>query len=128
MRIQRPIHNRTGGTSVMTAVMYPFTDQELKRLAAYRAAVAAGFYSEWPATAGRTGRSGGAGRGRAGRAGSKRSDTRLLARLLRPSAGSGRAGGAVPDYPFSETELHRLEACRAAVAQGYYSEELSTTS
>jgi hypothetical protein len=107
----------------MTAVIYPFTDQELKRLAAYRAAVAAGFYSEWPATAGRAGRSDGVGRGRAGRAGSRRSDTRLLARLLRPPTASG---GSVPEYPFTEAELRRLETCRSAVAAGYYSEELST--
>ena len=31
-----------------TTTTYPFTDQELRRLASYRAAVAAGFYTDWP--------------------------------------------------------------------------------
>jgi hypothetical protein len=33
---------------MMTTTTYPFTDQELQRLASYRAAVAAGFYTDWP--------------------------------------------------------------------------------
>ncbi|HYY88600.1 MAG TPA: hypothetical protein VFA49_07385 [Chloroflexota bacterium] len=86
-----------------TTTTYPFTDQELRRLASYRAAVAAGFYTEWP-------------RGAQTR---RRTDVRLLARLLRPTGGVG-----VPEYPFSEMELARLEACRAAVAAGYYSDEV----
>jgi hypothetical protein len=87
----------------MTATTYTFTDQERTRLASYRAAVAAGFYAEFP-----------------GRA--RRTDLRLLQRLLQP-----RPGGSprVPEYPFTDAELERLEACRAAVAHGYYSEELA---
>ena len=36
---------------MMTTTTYPFTDQELERLASYRAAVAAGFYTDWPRAA-----------------------------------------------------------------------------
>jgi hypothetical protein len=88
----------------MTATTYPFTAQELSRLGSYRAAVAAGFYSEFPARA-------------------RRTDTRLLQRLLQP-----RPEGVpdVPEYPFSPAELERLETCRAAVAHGYYSDDLAT--
>ena len=86
----------------MTAI-YTFSAQERVRLGTYRAAVAAGFYSEFVP----------------GRA--RRTDTRLLQRLL-----YSRPQGApnVPEYPFSESEIQRLEACRAAIAHGYYSDEL----
>lgn len=77
------------------AATHTFSPQERQRLETYRAAVGAGFYSEFP---GRT----------------HRTDVRLLQRLLRPRPG-------VPEYPFSEAELARLTACRAAVEHGYFS-------
>ena len=85
-----------------TTTPYPFTDQEVRRLASYRAAVAAGFYTEWPRASDRA---------------RHRTSRRLLARLLRDTGGA-----RVTEYPFSEAELGRLVACRAAVAAGYYSE------
>ena len=78
----------------MTAT-YTFSSREQQRLATYRAAVGAGFYSEFPRR-------------------SHRTDARLLQRLL-------HASPSVPDYPFSEAELQRLTACRAAVEHGYFS-------
>jgi hypothetical protein len=72
-----------------------FTTQELQRLAAYRAAVAAGFYTDWDGSAGST-------------------DTEVLAWL-------GAAESAA--YPFTAEERQRLERCRAAVASGAYSDE-----
>jgi hypothetical protein len=79
-----------------TTSSYIFSTQERQRLASYRAAVRAGFYSEFP------------GRRR-------RTDVHLMQRLLRPRPGA-------PEYPFSEPELERLAACRAAVARGFYSD------
>ena len=96
----------------MTATdTYTFSAQEQARLASYRAAVRAGFYSEFPS-----------GRPR-------RTSVRLLQRLLRPAPASGAGGGSGSDgveyaYPFTAAERRRLEACRAAVAGGYYSDEL----
>ena len=75
-----------------------FTNSELARLAIYRAAVAAGFYTDWDGSATST-------------------DTEALAWLASPGAGS--AG-----YPFTPAELAKLEGCKAAIAAGYYSEEL----
>jgi hypothetical protein len=75
-----------------------FTTHELERLAAYRAAVAAGFYTDWDGTASDT-------------------DAEALAWLQRP----GAAGDA---YPFTPSEVERLEHYRAAVAAGYYAEDL----
>ena len=87
----------------MTATTYPFSPQERLRLGSYRAAVAAGFYTEFPSRA-------------------RRTDSRLLQRLLHP-----RSDGepSVPEYPFTQAELHRLAACRAAIAHGYYSDDRS---
>lgn len=76
-----------------------FTTQELARLAAYKAAVAAGFYTDWDGSASST-------------------DTEALAWLRRPSA-HGEEG-----YPFTSVELERLEHYRGAVAAGYYAEDL----
>jgi hypothetical protein len=75
-----------------------FTNDELTRLAAYRAAVAAGFYTDWDGTA-------------------SEPDVEVLAWLAhaRESAGG---------YPFTPDELVRLEHCRDAVAARYYSEDL----
>jgi hypothetical protein len=79
-----------------------FTSQGLERLAAYRAAVAAGFYTDWDGSASST-------------------DAETLAWLLRPSAvGAG--------YPFTPAEAERLEHYRGAVAAGYYGEDLPLTS
>jgi hypothetical protein len=85
----------------MTATTYPFSAQEWRRLGTYRAAVAAGFYSEFPGPA-------------------RRTSARLLQRLLHPPAGEP----GVPEYPFTEAELQHLAACRAAIAHGYYSDEV----
>ncbi|MDQ3811642.1 MAG: hypothetical protein M3336_15280 [Chloroflexota bacterium] len=74
------------------------TSAERARLAAYRAAVAAGFYTDWDGTATTT-------------------DTEALAGLGRPVV-------QVSEYPFTSAELARLTACRAAIAAGYYSEDL----
>jgi hypothetical protein len=79
-----------------------FTKPELERLAAYRAAVVAGFYSDWDGTATTT-------------------DTEVLAWLR--SAEAAPASG-VEAYPFTVDERQRLERCRAAVAGGYYSDDL----
>ena len=83
----------------MTATTYPFSARERQRLGSYRAAVAAGFYSEFP---GHT----------------RRTSARLLQRLLNPPEGEP----SVPEYPFTQADLDRLTACRAAIAHGYYSD------
>jgi len=70
-----------------------FTTPELERLAAYRAAVAAGFYTDWDGSTVTT-------------------DIDVLAGLA--------ANGA---YPFTAEERQRLERCRAAVADGVYSDD-----
>ena len=77
-----------------------FTTQELQRLAAYRAAVAAGFYTDWDGSAEST-------------------DTEVLA-WLRASANEPNDAAA---YPFTDAERVRLERCRAAVAAGYYRDD-----
>jgi hypothetical protein len=74
-----------------------FTAEELRRLAAYRAAVAADFYTDWDGSASST-------------------DSAMLAWLLQPRVTVG--------YPFTPAELARLEHYRAAVAAGYYTEDL----
>ncbi len=77
-----------------------FTQQELDRLAAYRAAVMAGFYTDWDGTA-------------------EAPDTESLAWL---AADGGLAETAA--YPFTLEERQRLEGCRTAVANGRYTDEL----
>ena len=79
-----------------------FTTQERARLEAYRAAMAAGFYTDWDGSATTT-------------------DTEVLA-WLRPMAGAAPAAEA--GYPFTPEERQRLERCRQAVAAGYYSEDV----
>ena len=74
-----------------------FTTPELERLAAYRAAVAAGFYTDWDGSAAVT-------------------DTELLAWLRGP--------GDAQAYPFTAQERLRLERTREAVASGLYSDNL----
>jgi hypothetical protein len=76
-----------------------FTSSELARLEMYRAAVTAGFYSDWDGSATTT-------------------DTQALAWLTRPR----ECGDA---YPFTPDELVRLERARAAVAAGYYREDVA---
>jgi hypothetical protein len=78
---------------------FTFTKPELERLAAYRAAVAAGFYTDWDGSAEST-------------------DTEVLAWL-------GVADGlaATGAYPFTADERQRLERCRAAVASGAYRDD-----
>jgi hypothetical protein len=70
-----------------------FTTQELERLAAYRAAVAAGFYTDWDGTATVT-------------------DTDVLAWLLRADAPVD--GDA---HPFTAEEREHLERLKAAIAE-----------
>jgi hypothetical protein len=72
-----------------------FTIQELARLASYRRAVEAGFYTDWDGSAAST-------------------DARLLARLQR-SANSR--------YPFTARERQRLKQLRDKVAAGTYAED-----
>ncbi len=69
-----------------------FTTQELERLAAYRAAVAAGFYTDWDGTAQST-------------------DGDMLAWLQRSD---GALDGDA--YPFTAEERQNLERLKAAVA------------
>jgi len=76
-----------------------FTKRELERLTAYRAAVAAGFYTDWDGTA-------------------ETADTDVLAWL-----GDDDGPPAATAYPFTAAERERLERCRAAVAGGYYSDD-----
>jgi hypothetical protein len=76
-----------------------FTTQELERLAAYRAAVVAGFYTDWDGSA-------------------EAPDTEVLAWL----GGGGAAGAAA--YPFTAEERQRLERCRTAFASGAYSDDV----
>jgi hypothetical protein len=79
-----------------------FTSSELARLQAYRAAVAAGFYTDWDGTTTST-------------------DTEALAWLQQPGLGA-------PEFPFTRAELARLEGCRDAIAAGYYSEDMASPS
>ena len=76
-----------------------FTTEALARLAAYRAAVTAGFYTDWDGSASTT-------------------DTEALAWVHDSTAHPG-------GYPFTVAELARLERTRQAVAAGYYSEDLA---
>ena len=75
-----------------------FTSSELARLETYRAAVAAGFYSDWDGSAMTT-------------------DTHVLAWLHQQRETSEA-------YPFTPDELIRLEQARAPVAAGYYREDV----
>src|SRR5579859_6022887 len=75
-----------------------FTNPELARLAAYRAAVAAGFYTDWDGSTAST-------------------DTAVLAWLRAPDGSAERAS-----YPFTAEEWQRLERCKEAVARGAYSD------
>jgi hypothetical protein len=76
-----------------------FTDPELARLAIYKAAVEAGFYTDWDGSTARTNRG-------------------LLVHLLRPHA------SAPVEYPFTPDEQRRLERYRAAVQAGVYADDL----
>jgi hypothetical protein len=80
-----------------------FTNQQLARLAVYKAAVVARFYTDWDGSGEST-------------------DTDVLAWL--PAVDEAADGGA---YPFTIEERQSLEHVRAAVAAGYYSDELPPT-
>jgi hypothetical protein len=82
--------------TVVDAGSSTFTTTELTRLAAYRAAVAAGFYTDWDGSATST-------------------DVEALAWLA-------TAADALSGYPFTPHELAQLERGRAAVQAGYYSD------
>ena len=86
---------------LVDSVYSTFTNPELARLTAYRAAVAAGFYTDWDGSAEST-------------------DTEALAWLR---VGGGAAEPAT--YPFTAEERQRLERCKAAVARGTYSDQLA---
>lgn len=73
-----------------------FTTTELARLAAYRAAVAAGFYSDWDGSAART-------------------DTEFLAWLPGPGAES---------YPFTSDERLGLEQLRERLKAGTFADDV----
>jgi hypothetical protein len=73
-----------------------FTTQEIARLAAYRAAVEAGFYTDWDGSATET-------------------DTETLAWLY-----NAESGGA---YRFSAQERAHLEQMRMELEQGGYAED-----
>ena len=76
-----------------------FTTPELTRLAAYRAAVAAGFYSDWDGSATCT-------------------DTQVLALLLHADGTSDRG-----EYPFTREEREHLVQVREKLAAGGYAED-----
>jgi len=76
-----------------------FTTQELARLVAYRAAVAAGFYTDWDGSAGST-------------------DVDVLAGL---HPGDGTSDGEA--YPFTPEERQRLQQYRAAFAEGGFADD-----
>ena len=72
-----------------------FTTTEFARLAAYRAAVAAGFFSDWDGSAART-------------------DTEVLAWLSR---------GDAQAYPFTREERLALERVRTRLAEGDFADD-----
>jgi hypothetical protein len=79
-----------------------FTNKELERLVAYRAAVAAGFYTDQDGS-------------------TEGPDLTMLA-WLRPAAGAGVDGES---YPFTSEERQRLCDCKAAIADGRYSDDVA---
>ena len=88
-----------------------FTSDERARLRSYRRAIRAGFYSDWDGSASTT-------------------DKEMLAWLVTGTRDSGPPPpeDEVPPFPFTPSEVARLERCRAMVNGGYYSENLGTAS
>jgi len=78
-----------------------FTTRELVRLSAYRAAVVAGFYTDWDGSAAST-------------------DTGALAWL---GPAGGNAGDAADGYAFSAEERKHLAALRDSVAAGGFADD-----
>jgi hypothetical protein len=78
-----------------------FTTRELERLAVYRAAVRAGFYSDWDGSA-------------------SAPDAQVLGDVLAPRNDDARTAG----FPFTTDEQQRLEACRVALESGQYVDDL----
>lgn len=76
-----------------------FTTAQWQRLEAYRAAVAAGFYTDWDGT-------------------TQHTDTRLLEWLRAADERQQRAA-----FPFTRAERRHLEQCRAAFRSGRYAED-----
>ena len=80
-----------------------FTPAEVARLAVYRAAVAAGFYTDWglddrPLTGARS--------------------------LSQPPPGHDSASWVLLPYPFTAQELARLDTYRRAVQAGIYTDRM----
>jgi hypothetical protein len=83
-----------------TTSTFSLTPQELRRLAVYRAAVAAGFYTDWDGSA-------------------QELDTDALAWLHRQE---GVVEGEA--FPFTPDERQHLETCRAALEAGQYADDV----
>jgi hypothetical protein len=79
---------------------YAFTPAEMTRLATYKAAVAAGFYTD--------------------------ALSPEAAHVERHQADEALDAPAAPAYPFTPAELARLAAYRLAVEAGFYSEAVRT--
>ena len=84
-----------------------FTNDERARLRSYRRAIRAGFYSDWDGSASAT-------------------DTETLAWLTAEHERPPEDEDKVEPFPFTPSEVARLERCRAMVNGGYYSENLGT--
>ncbi len=78
-----------------------FTTLELARLATYRAAIEAGFFTDWDGSAASP-------------------DTTVLAWLPRNGDASDGEGGG---YPFTTEERQHLEALRARIGEGAYADD-----
>ena len=90
-----------------TTSLSTFTNDERARLRSYRRAIRAGFYSDWDGSASTT-------------------DSEMLAWLAaRPERPPEEELEPEP-FPFTPSEVARLERCRAMVIGGYYSENLGT--
>ena len=91
-----PLHSPDSDDSLP----YAFTPRELARLATYRAAIQAGFFSDWGVTVG-----------------DARKDLRVNVNLVEDQARLRSV--------FTPRELTRLAAYKAVVAAGLYSDQLS---
>ena len=86
-----------------------FTSDERARLRSYRRAIRAGFYSDWDGSVSTT-------------------DKQMLAWLSTRDERQPPPEDVVAPFPFTPSEVARLERCRAMINGGYYSENLGTAS